>query len=375
MSYNGEITDWFSLRADFSVGNLDTGFTDVPEDRSFLESEEMGESEVLEDFYWGELRGTFNILPQKGVRAVAGVQYRTSELDWKKWTNYIQTFSLKEEETFVAPYLQVEYRPIDYALLTGGVRYDKYTYSRGPDKEKTSPKVGLSIFPFAHSDYDWTTIWASYSEGFTVPTATQLYDPWWGGNPDLESENSESWEIGLKQRVGLWANLEFSYFETDYTNEIVFDWATTNKNENIGESKTKGYELLLELYPTHFLTLHFAYTDLDRTDETTGKKVIGRPCQVFNYGLSIEDLYGFYFSVDGGHKGDWMCQQDKKHPADDKKLWDAKILYRWHIKENVLFEPFFSIENITDEEYFDHPFMRIREGRAFHGGLTLKVNF
>ena len=372
LSYNGDLTDWFSLSASFSVGELDLGSVQAPEDNPYaLFTKEDEVSKYLEDFYWGEIKGTFNILPEERLRVIAGVQYKNSEMDWKIWNNYALTKSIEEDETFYAPYLQVEYRPIDYALLTGGVRYDKYTYDKGSDKDATSPKIGLSIFPFANTDHDWTTLWSSYSEAFRTPYGYELYSPW-AGNPDLEPEEAEGWEVGLKQRVGLWANLEFSYFESDYTNKIKYDRSIW-KMANIGKASLEGYELLFEVYPYSFLSLYFAYTDQEVTNEISGKEILGNPGQIFKYGLRVEDLYGIYFSVDGRHRSDWKYKKNDQ-PSEDKVLWDAKLLYRWNIRGDILFEPFISMENITDEEYYASE-LRIKEGQAWHVGASLKVNF
>jgi vitamin B12 transporter len=373
LSYNGDLTDWFSLSASFSVGELDLGSIEASEDNPFaLFTKEGNVHKYLEDFYWGEIKGTFNILPEERLRAIAGVQYKNSEMDWKVWNNYVLTSSIKEEETFYAPYLQVEYRPIDYALLTGGVRYDKYTYDEGSDKDATSPKIGLSIFPFANTDYDWTTLWASYSEAFRTPYGYQLYAPH-VGNPDLKPEEAEGWEVGLKQRIDLWANLEFSYFESDYTDKIQFN-PDIVKFDNIGKAKLEGYEFLLEVYPYSFLSLYFAYTDQEVTDEISGKEILGSPGQIFKYGLRVEDLYGIYFSVDGRHRSDWKYNEENDQPSEDKMLWDAKLLYRWNIRGDILFEPFISVENITDKEYYASE-LRIMQGRTWHVGASLKVNF
>lgn len=374
LSYNGDFTDWFSLYANFSIGKQDLGcwYADEGELLEFFNKENKWE--WFEDYYWGEIHGTFNILPENRLRVVTGVQHKSSELDWTTLEHYEVINKVDEEETYYAPYLEVEYRPLDYTLLSAGIRRDEYTYDKGSDKEKTSPKIGLSVFPFAHTAYDWTTLWASYSEGFRAPYGYELY-AYFVGNPDLEPVETEAWEFGLKQRMGLWANLEFSYFEMDFTDNIYFN-PKIFKFDNIGKSKHEGYELLLEFYPYSFLTLYFAYTDLDRTNEITGEEILGQPGQIFSYGLRIEDLYGFCFTVDGSHKSDWMFDKDNEYPAEDKMLLDAKLLYRWHMKENVLFEPFFSVENITDEEYYSgEGYVRLREGRTFHGGLTLTVNF
>jgi outer membrane cobalamin receptor len=377
LNYDGDFTDWFSLHAEIGAGRFDYEAINADNDKplDFL-NKDCSISKMYEDLYFGELRGTFNILSENRLRVTTGVQYKRSVLDWKNWEQHQLVFSIDDEEQYIAPYLQVEYKPIDYALLVAGIRHDKYTYDNASDNDATSPKIGLSIFPFVNTDYDWTTVWASYSEGFRTPRGYELYYPEIG-NPDLKPQESESWEIGLKQRISRWANLEFSCFETDYTNEIKMTMVSpgTWKQKNIGESRTEGYELLVEVYPTSFSRLYFAYTDLDRIDEITGEKFYGRPDQIFSYGLSIEDLYGFYFSLSGIQKSDWMYNKTNEHPAEDEILWDAKLLYRWDIKQGVLFEPFVSVENLTDKEYYDGGNLYITEGRAWHIGTSLKINF
>lgn len=391
LSYQGDFTDWFSLYASFGLGENDYKWTMGPNGTmdpasypggdtldEYLNKENVGKA--LEDFTAGEMRGTFNLLPENRLRAIAGVQYKDTKLDWT-WQQYNNlVLDVQEDEMYIAPYLQVEYKPVDHALLTAGVRYDSYD-SGNKDSQKTSPRVGLSLFPFAHTGRNWTTLWASYSEAFKAPQANQLYHLY-GGNPDLKPEEAEGWEGGLKQRVGKWANLEFSYFDTDYKDQIIHTWdpsTFTGMFKNVGKSKTKGYEALLEVYPTSWLTLHFGYMDLDMKDEITGKNIPLQPEKIYNYGLTIEELYGFNFSLWGNQKSDWTIDEaGMKHPNEGDSIWNAKLLYRWNITDNGVFEPFISVENLTDEKLYGQPQycgLYIQEERAFHVGATLKVNF
>lgn len=172
-----------------------------------------------------------------------------------------------------------------------------------------------------------------------------------------------------------------SYFQTDYEDLIKLvtlgpmEW----KYLNVDEAEYKGYELAAEIYPADWLTLHFSLIDLDREDKDTGKKLLGQPNQMFQYGVTLNDLYGFSFSLWGRQNEDFKVKSGGKkvaHPSEGDIIWDAKLLYRWDLTENSVFEPFISVENIGDEEYYAYPpDMGIMEGRAWHVGANLRVNF
>ncbi|MCK4390273.1 MAG: TonB-dependent receptor [Desulfobacterales bacterium] len=390
LTYEGDFTDWFSLYVSFGGGENDLGYTygynGFDADHSLSDYTDGGNKSMMKnDFLWGEVRGTFNLLSEDRLRFITGVQYKESDLDWTTVKNHKPDFSIFETETYTAPYAEVEFRPIPHALLLAGVRYDDYNYDEASDQDSTNPRFGLSVFPFAHTDYNWTTLWGSYTEAFNPPNAMQLHGPaWLGSNPNLEPEETEGWEYGLKQRLSRWAYAEFSYFDVDYEN-LIKSAATPGgvmQLQNVAQASLEGYEFLFEVYPTDWLTLHFAYTDLERRDETADKRLFGQPDQMFQYGMTVTDLYGFSGSLWGRQYSDyknlgWLqADYGKDHPSEDDVIWDMKILYRWDIKDDVIFEPFLLVENLTDEKYYDNPTnLNIMEGRAWHVGASLRVNF
>lgn len=96
------------------------------------------------------------------------------------------------------------------------------------------------------------------------------------GNPDLEPELSDSWEIGLKHQQGAF-NTTLSYFRSELQNEIngfVFDsttFAFTAKNRK-EDSQRQGAEIEMTWVPTANFSLGASYTYLDSTfEDTTGK--------------------------------------------------------------------------------------------------------
>jgi vitamin B12 transporter len=372
LSYNGKIADWFSLYADFGLGKYDNESYSGKTAEDYYDPARRIYTKRNEDNKWGEVRGRFDILADGLLTATAGAQYKESDLDFREINpSYSSDNKFSEKEKYIAPYLQVQSKPIEYLFLSAGIRHDSYSYSEGSDKDKTSPKIGLSVFPFVNTGYDWTTLWAAYSEGFRAPRANEMYFPG-AGNPDLEPEETEGWDFGLKQRVGLWANIEFTYFDTDYTNKIQYDRALRKFN-NIGEATGKGYELLAEVYPAEFLRLFVTYTELDQRDTKADKDIYGDPGEILTLGLSVENLYGVYFSLTGFQNNDWHYNEPYKHPSEGDWLWNTKLSYHWNVTNKALFIPFISIENLADKEYY--PGSLIAEGRAWHVGASLKVNF
>ena len=393
LTYEGDFTDWFSLYASFGGGENDLGYiygnNGFDADHPLSDYTDEANKSVMEnDFLWGEVRGTFNLLSEDRLRLIAGVQYKESDLDWTTVKNHNPDFSIFETETYTAPYAELEFRPIPHALLLAGIRYDDYSYDKASDTNSTNPRFGLSVFPFSHTDYNWTTLWGSYTEAFNPPNAFQLHGPdWLGSNPNLEPEETEGLEFGLKQRLSRWAYAEFSYFDVDYENLIksAAKPGGGTQLQNVAQASLEGYEFLFEVYPTDWLTLHFGYTDLERRDETADKRLLGQPDQMFQYGMTVTDLYGFSGSLWGRQFSDyklpsWVLQptygKDHHHPSEDDIIWDMKILYHWDIKDDVILEPFVLVENLTDEKYYDNPYnLNIMEGRAWHVGASLRVNF
>ena len=87
----------------------------------------------------------------------------------------------------------------------------------------------------------------SYGSAFKAPTFNDLYylSPWGSnGNPDLQPETSETWELGLAGKTD-WVEWDLRLFRTDTDNLI--QWIETDpfiwSPENINEARIDGVEL------------------------------------------------------------------------------------------------------------------------------------
>jgi vitamin B12 transporter len=119
-----------------------------------------------------------------------------------------------------------------------------------------------------------TRLHASYGTGQKAPTFIErfgFFPDQFQGNPDLEPEESEGWEVGVEQPLaGRRLSLGLTYFDEDLTNEIngfVFDPGTgafTAENTP-GKSKRRGVELVATARPLDNFSLSASYTYLDAT--------------------------------------------------------------------------------------------------------------
>ncbi len=391
LTYEGNIKDNCSLYATIGIGenNMDyqygyNGFNEETPLEDYLSAANL--SLMENDFVYGDVRGSMNLFPGNQLNLLAGIQYKYTDLDWTTRYKGGPGFSIFETETYLAPYAQMEYKPFDYALLVASIRHDNYSHEKGADWSSTNPRFAISLFPFAHTNYNWTNLWGSYSKAFNPPTAYKCHSPAsWGGNPDLKPETTKGLEFGIKQRLGSWASLETSYFDVDYENMITKMKTPTSAERgtyyNVNKASLKGWELMCEVYPLDWLILHFGYTDLERKNESSGKKLTGQPNKIIQYGLTLTDLHGFSGSIWGRQYSDYKNYNFNKkamgenYISEDKIIWDMKILYHWDIKEGLICEPFVAVHNLTNETYYETSVCNLMEERTYQAGISFKMDF
>ena len=212
-----------------------------------------------------------------GHTLTAGFFYNDKTTD-QDYTDWLTGASLQENEYKVqtlAGYLQDVWKVTDALTVTGGLRYDHwknydnhFSAFNTPDPadrtdEQLTPKLGAR-YNFA----DGTAVWASYGMGFLPPTSEQLYDDRTSGgnprqpNPDLKSETTHSYEIGLERGFGTLAQASLVGFYS-YTEDKIMSWFDASNvwiNKNIGRTKSYGTEFVMAVYPATHWTVSFNYT-------------------------------------------------------------------------------------------------------------------
>ena len=211
------------------------------------------------------------------------------------------------------------------------------------DHEDAGSKLTWSL----NYGYDFgqgTRAWASAATAFRVPSANERFG--FGGNPDLEPEESTSYELGLKHRLGNAHELSASLYRNDIDNMIQWVLVTPpfiGYNQNVAEVRIDGLELGYD-YSGEALALHLGGNWQDPEDRGTGERLLRRAKHSFNARLSYR--WGAWTLG-----GDLLYAGNRKDfggvTLDSYTLVNLDAAYRlsphWQI--------FAKLENAFDEDY------------------------
>ncbi|MEM8596648.1 MAG: TonB-dependent receptor [Pseudomonadota bacterium] len=189
--------------------------------------------------------------------------------------------------------------PIEQVTLTGSLRGDRHSEFGG----FLTWRVTGAVEPIAG-----TTLRAAAGTGFRAPSNRQLFDTstFFGspvGNPDLDPEETFSWEAGIDQAF-LNGRLVVSATYFDATTDNLIDFVFGEGFTNIdGKTTRQGLEFGITAQPVDWLDLTASYTLLDTEtpegqslqltpEHDIGVSVIARPIDALTLGLSVNALTG-----------------------------------------------------------------------------------
>ena len=235
---------------------------------------------------------------------------------------------------------------------TIGARYDK------PDD--FGSEVTYRFAPLYVHRETGTRIKGSIATGFKAPTLFQTdgFTPnnlgsFYRGNPNLDSEESFGWEVGLEQL--LWderINLGVTYFKSDIDDlmQVVFDPSFNSTYENIDKADIKGVESFIHTQLLKSLAVRINYTYTDAEDDKTGEKLLRRPKHKADLDIEYQPIPKASINLTANYVSD---SRDISRETggivngDDYTVLDLVADYainkRWKI--------FGRVENITDEHY------------------------
>jgi vitamin B12 transporter len=177
-----------------------------------------------------------------------------------------------------AVYAQDQIRLFDNrSVTTLGIRQDNYSQAGTATTYRATSLYRLPVTE--------TAIRGSIGTGFKAPTIFQLFDGF-SGNPSLRPEESFGWDYGVEQPF--WDGqvvLGATYFRNDFTNLIDFNPATF-AFFNVGAAASMGVELSAVFQWDDVTTITTTFTHLDTVDKATGLKLLRRPNDRANVGLT-----------------------------------------------------------------------------------------
>lgn len=165
----------------------------------------------------------------------------------------------------ISPYVQASATPWPRLHLSGGLRYDHVGYdytSHLPELQSGSHRRPAStdasfdhLSPNAGATWEIdaaTSVFASYRQGFRVPSEDQLFVQGSATNTlGLEPVLATSYETGLRFGRGSWLSGEGAIYRMDMRDDILSFFNTTDftsETSNAGQSRHWGIEAGLSLH-------------------------------------------------------------------------------------------------------------------------------
>lgn len=332
--------------------------------------------DYLRDWYIGEnqqfdWQHTIKLNPSDTIvcgfdwqREKGNYYYYTEYLDFKGSETPSETHFPKVLSRTKGFYLQNMLNIDDVFRLNTGIRIDDHSYAG----TRESYKIDASYL-FKTK----TRIKGGWGTAFKAPTLYQLHalpDPWFGGgNPNLQPEESQTYEVGLDQSA-FSDKLKFQtvYFHTQLKNLIdakynPITWMT-DQYSNIGKARIFGYENSASFIPFKEIEAHLGYTWMDTEDKSNGDELLRRAKNKYFVNLK-------YIPSDRLDIGMKFTYVGRRSDSANRLLKAyTKLDMNANYKLNQALEAFLRLENITDEIY-EEVKGYAEPGRAFYAGMKL----
>ena len=211
------------------------------------------------------------------------------------------------------------------------------------------------------------SVYANIGSAFRAPTLNELYSQW-GGNENLEPEESISYELGFDYAITDNLATSFSVYRTNVDNLIVY---SDSMNQNVGEANFTGGEAGLKWKQDDlFLATEYAYVETE--NKATGLEIAYRPKQTLTFTAGLENaVYGLSTSlIARSHANASNNANSVKVPGYATVDFNAY----WNINPTV--KVFTNIQNLWDNQY--HQVSRsatdwyINGGRLATAGVTFR---
>lgn len=252
----------------------------------------------------------------------------------------------------------------------------KVDLSSGKSYEKFSPKLSLDYA--ANKD---TNFYLSYGKSFNTPILYQLfrYSTFMGRNiypnKDLEPETTDTWELGMKQKIGGKTDIAADVFYAKTKDYIHLNDSDKAHEfyENAGDAKTHGFEISLTQHHSDAWSSYVNYTW--QTGKIEGEKNYDIPRHLLHLGTTYSKN-PWTVNLDG------MFISDRTEAGEESGHFKARDAYfLMNLSTNYQFNKNFSLQfavnNLFDREYYDEDISNnhyyIGDGRTYT--LTARYSF
>ncbi len=284
-------------------------------------------------------------------------------------------------------FLRKQFAFFDRVYLHGGFRFDYFDRSQenpDTDEEAThddwalSPSVGVNVAVLKMDNYK-LNVYGNWGRGF-APIFRAVNNTQFA---DVDSETSESFDVGVKTRLldsMIEASLVFYQLERK---DIVAMNSETSLQENVGNWRIRGVETDIKVRPIKELAVYTSYawrdpqiTDFYTSPEIEGNKIRAMSDHSFTGGVEGLADFGLGGGTEVRYVSSFYGNDQNSFELPEYVLWDAWLFYDWKGKLRTSVY----VKNILDQEYFTAVFNGIKKGSAFEGlprsyGVSLTGHF
>ncbi|NJL29518.1 MAG: TonB-dependent receptor, partial [Thermoanaerobaculia bacterium] len=243
-------------------------------------------------------------------------------------------FGYDDSVDLTALYAQYQRGWGDRLVVTLGARWDDHSEFGG----ETTWRGTLS--------YAWaaqTRLHASFGTGFRAPALNELFFPFFG-NPDLDPERSEGFDLGVERRfLDGRLSADLTFFSNDFDDLIGVD--ENFIAVNIDRARSRGLELTLDYRVSERFQLGFSHTWDDTEDRSTGAQLARRPEHRTTLDLHFEPIPALDATLTAISVRDRVDTGGRA--LEDYVRVDLGLSYA--LSHGV--EPYLRIENLFDEDY------------------------
>jgi iron complex outermembrane receptor protein len=292
----------------------------------------------------------------------------------------------------VSPWLQAELTPTERLHLSAGVRGDflGYDYTNALGVETTgahrrpadasptfsaiSPKFGVTFAATRQLD-----VFASYRRGFRAPDQGQLFRQGSAESTvDLKPVKADSWETGLRGRVGQRVRYEVSAYYMTMTDDILSYRLPdgTTQSVNAGETLHKGVEVGLGVQLVPGLNADVAYSYAVHTYEEwspnsttnySGNEQEFAPRQVGSARLEIAPpaVPGSQLTFEWSRVGPYWMDAENANEYEGHDLFNVRAAYAVTPRLDL----FAKLNNVFDKRYAERASYNAFRGEELAPGL------
>ncbi len=253
---------------------------------------------------------------------------------------------IDQRQSLFAVFAQDEFTPLPDLFLTAGLRSDDFdTFGHA-----TTGRATVAWLPGAHT----VKLRASYGTSFRSPSFLDLYgkDTYYVGNPHLRPEKARGWDAGLDYYLpGKHGTLSATWFETDYTDLIVYDFSVFPSTvTNAERARTRGIELSAQTTLGGALEARLAYTYLQADNLSEHTRLLRRPRNT----LTADAWHDFGRGVTVGAGATWVAgRQDVDAltyaTIDAPDYTVVRAYAAWQATDRLALK--LRLENLLDEKY------------------------